>query len=158
MYEFQPLGKNSIRLLQIQPELRNGHIACILDQFNDSTIPQYDALWYDSADPERAKKIYVNDALVDIHKSLWEFLDQMQRSQETKNWIWTESICLDQNSPEEMDQKLTRMGYLYMKAERTISWFGCNNSSSVSHPDGSSTAPKEVEEGFKPIAEGGKSK
>lgn len=45
MYGHQPLGENSIRLLQIQPVLRDGYIACILNQFEDR-IPRYDALSY----------------------------------------------------------------------------------------------------------------
>lgn len=36
-------------------------------------------------DPIPTRKIYVNGWLVDIHKALWEFLNQMQRSQETEN-------------------------------------------------------------------------
>ncbi|KAI7779878.1 Heterokaryon incompatibility protein 6 [Diaporthe eres] len=108
MYNFQPLGENSIRLLQIQPAPRNGHISCILNQYNDN-IPPYDALSYCWGDPKPTRKIYVNDILVDIHEALWEFLDQIQRSQETENWIWTDFLCLNQENHTEMGhQRLLR--------------------------------------------------
>lgn len=76
MYDFQPLRENSIRLVQIQPVLRNDHISCNLNQYDDN-IPPYDALSYYWGDPKPTRKIYLNDTLIDIHEALWEFLDQI---------------------------------------------------------------------------------
>lgn len=153
MDDFQSLGKNSIRLLRIQPELRNGHIACIVHQF-DEAIPPYDALSYHWGDPESGReKIYVNDSLVDIHKALWEFLDQMQRSQENENWIWTDFLCLNQKNHTEMGHQIPRMGHIYSSAERTISWLGCNDSCWASRRDGSSTHAEDLEEDMRLVAE-----
>lgn len=153
MDDFQPLGKNSIRLLRIRPELRNGHIACIVNQF-DQVVPPYDALSYHWGDPESEReKIYVNDSLVDIHKALWEFLDQMQRSQDTENWIWTDFLCPNQKDHTEMGHQVPRMGHIYSNAERTISWLGCNNSCWASRRDGSSTHAEGLEEDMRLVAE-----
>lgn len=153
MDDFQPLGKNSIRLLRIQPELRNGHIACIVHQF-DEVIPPYDALSYHWGDPKsERKKIYVNNSLVDIHKALWEFLNQMQRSQEVDSWIWTDFLCLNQRSHTEMGHQVPRMGHIYSNAERTLSWLGCNDSSWVPRPDSSPTPSHDFEDDMRLIAE-----
>lgn len=144
MYDFQPLAIDGIRLLKIHPKLRDGYIACTLNQYHHC-MPPYDSLSYCWGDPKPTRKIYVNDSLVDIHEALWEFLDQMQRSQETENWIWTDFLCLNQRNNEEMGQQVPRMGQIYSQAKRTISWLGCNRSSRAPSPD--------LEEDFRHIAE-----
>lgn len=152
MYDFQPLGKTSIRLLHIQPALRDDHISCILNQYDDH-IPPYDALSYYWGDPKPTRKLYVNDSLVDIHETLWEFLDEFQRRAETRNWIWTDFLCLNQRDHTEMGHQVPRMGYIYSKAERTISWLGCNDSSWVSRPNGSYLPPRDLEQDLRLISE-----
>lgn len=152
MYEFQPLGENSIRLLRIQPALRNGHIGCILSQYDDN-IPPYDALSYYWGDPSPKRKIYVNNSLIHIHEALWEFLDQIQRTEETKTWIWTDFLCLNQENKTEMGQQVCRMGQVYSKAQRTISWLGCNKSSWVSYSDDFSMSSQDLEEDMRLIGE-----
>lgn len=151
MYDFQPLAIDGIRLLKIQPNLRNGHIACTLNQYHGH-IPPYDALSYYWGDPKPTRKIHVNDSLVDIHEALWEFLDHMQRSQETETWIWTDFLCLNQRNNEEIGQQIPRMGHIYSRAKRTISWLGCNRSSWASHPHGLSSHPPDLEEDLRLIA------
>ncbi|KAI3393172.1 hypothetical protein diail_4660 [Diaporthe ilicicola] len=156
-YHYEPLGENSIRLLKIRPELKNGHIACTVKQF-DNDIPRYDALSYFWGDGALTRTVYVDDTPVDIHESLWEFLDQMRRSQRTEhwipadNWIWTDFLCLDQNNNEEIGQQIPHMGQIYSEAERTISWLGCKNSSWVARPDGSATPSEDLEKDLQVIA------
>lgn len=152
MYDFQPLPIDGIRLLKIQPKLRNGDVACILNQYHDH-IPPYDALSYYWGDPKPTRKVHVNEVLVDIHEALWEFLDQMQRSQETETWIWTDFLCLDQRNNEEMGQQIPRMGQIYSQAKRTVSWLGCNRSSWALRPHGLFLHTTDMEEEFRLIAE-----
>lgn len=64
---------------------------------------------------------------------LWEFLDQMQGSQETETWFWTDLLCLDQGSRTEIGQQVPRMGEIYVEAKQTISWLGCEVSSAAEH-------------------------
>lgn len=152
MYDYQPLGENSIRLFQIQPALRNGLVACILNQFDDH-VPPYSALSYYWGDPKPTRKTYVNNSIFEIHEALWEFLDQMQQSEETDNWIWTDLLCLNQRDNTEMGHQIPRMGYIYSKAVRTISWLGYNKSSWVSGLNRQSIPSYDLEEDIKLIAE-----
>lgn len=151
MYDFQPLGETSIRLLQVQPALRDGRISCILNQYDDH-IPPYDALSYYWGDPKSTRKIYVNDSLVDIHEALWEFLDQSQRCPETGGWIWTDFLCLNQRDSTEMGHQVPRMGHIYSTAERTLSWLGCNDSSWILRHDGSSSPSTDLEQDMRLIS------
>ncbi|KAH8779866.1 heterokaryon incompatibility protein-domain-containing protein [Diaporthe sp. PMI_573] len=132
-YHFPPLAEKSIRLLKLHPGLRNGLVACTLTQY-DEHFPPYDALSYYWGDPKPTRQIYVNDFVVDIHEALWEFLDQMQLSQQTESWIWTDFLCLNQSDHREIGHQIPRMGYIYSEAKTTISWLGCSRSSWISGP------------------------
>lgn len=126
-----PLKEKSIRLLKIHPERRGDNIACVLNQY-DNNIPPYDALsycWGDSKSRGLTKAVYLNDTLVEIHKTLWEFLDQMRQSGRTENWIWIDFLCLNQLDHSEMSQQIRRMGDIYSEAERVLSWLGRRRSS-----------------------------
>lgn len=60
---------------------------------------------------------------------------------------------VDQSSPDEMGRQVPQMGHVYSKAERTISWLGCNGSSWVTHPQGWVTTLDHLEEDIKYIGE-----
>lgn len=126
MYDFQPLAIDGIRLFKIHPKLRDGYIACTLNQYHDY-IPPYE--------------------------TLWEILDQMQLSQETENWIWTDFLCLNQRNNEEMGQQVPRMGQVYSQAKRTIAWLGCSRSSWASSPRDLALTSPDLEKDLRLIAE-----
>lgn len=134
---FTPLREKSIRLLKIHPELKDNNVACALNQY-DNDFPPYNALSYcwgksASQDPDSQKSttrnIYLNNTLISIHETLWEFLDQMQQSGRTEDWIWIDFLCLNQRDHTEMSQQIRRMGDIYSEAKTTISWLGRNRSS-----------------------------
>lgn len=151
MNDLRTLEIDGIRLLKIHPKLRDGYIACTLNQYHDFRFsPPYDALSYYWGDPKPTRNIWVNNSIVAIHEALWEFLDQMQRSQETETWIWTDFLCLNQRNNEEIGQQIPRMGQIYSQAQRTISWLGCNRSSWVY---GLSSHSLDLEEDLRLIAE-----
>lgn len=135
--EYVPLRETSIRLLKIHPELKDHNVACTLNQY-DNKIPPYNALSYcwgnqgsqdPGSQPSTIRKVYLNNTLISIHETLWEFLAQMQQSGRTDDWIWIDFLCLNQQDHTEMSQQIRRMGDIYSEAETTISWLGCKHSS-----------------------------
>ena len=132
-YEYNRLNSpTSIRLFRIESELTDGNVSCILEQF-DQNIQPYNALSYYWGDPEHTRQIYLGGKLIGVHETLWEFLDQMHKSQDTRTWFWTDFLCLDQGSKTEIDQQVQRMGDIYADAKQTISWLGCEGSSAARH-------------------------
>lgn len=136
-YNYTRLEENGIRLLKIHPERRDDHVVCTLGQYSDNKNPTYDALSYYWGDPTRRSRVYLDDTLVSIHETLWEFLDQMQKSimdqmqqsdERKETWIWVDYLCLNQLDDTELHQQIRRMGDIYSKAEKTISWLGCKRS------------------------------
>lgn len=129
-YKYRPLKyPTSIRLLRVKAERAGGKISCILHQFDDHCLLDgYSALSNYWGEFKHTKQIYLGDTLIDIHEALWEFLDEIQRSQETRTWFWTDFVCLDQGSKTEIGQQVESMDELHAEAEETISWLGCGSS------------------------------
>lgn len=129
---------NTIRLLRILPELKDGEIACTLEHFQDDAVPPYHTLSYVWGDPKKTREIRIKDVDAEswykhgLHENLWEFLDQMHtlRSHQNDYYIWTDFLCLDQGSTTEMNQQVQRMGHIYSGAARTIAWLGRPSSTS----------------------------
>lgn len=142
-YTYDVLNEiTSIRLLKIKPmaavkdsssDPGHGYVSCTLRTFNDN-IPPYSALSYCWGDTEENRQhIYLGDTLVEVHKSLWEFLNQMQSSGKTETWFWTDFLCLNQSNDNEKAKQIPRMGTIYTQAKETISWLGCEASSATQH-------------------------
>ncbi|KAH8761004.1 heterokaryon incompatibility protein-domain-containing protein [Diaporthe sp. PMI_573] len=160
-YPYTPLKPaTSIRLFSIKSELVEGRVSCTLKQFDgkefDSMVfdgkecdgkkcngkecygrichgkvPPYSALSYVWGDPKPTRQIYLGDYLIDVHETLWEFLDETQTSQEAETWFWTDFLCLDQSDKTEMGEQVQRMGDIYSGAEETLAWLGREGSPSV---------------------------
>lgn len=133
---YSPLRTSTaIRLLKILPDLRDGHLVCIVEQFPQDQAPPYDALSYLWGDETQTHRIFIhmdgaNIRVQGVHTNLWEFLDQMYMMQKTEGYYWADFLCLDQTSEEEMQHQVPRMGQIYSGASRTISWLGRPASSS----------------------------
>lgn len=144
-YHFLSLDKlDSIRLVKIEPQRLDDTplICCTIQHFPDKSqeIPSYDALSYVWGDtnvketilirvPGHAEGIESKFWKLDVHINLWRFLDQISKSKDTPPWLWTDFLCINQDSLQEKDEQISRMGEIYSNARQTIAWLGRSDSS-----------------------------
>lgn len=133
IYHFLP--KSSIRLLKVLPDKDKGLLVCTIQHFGENDVPSYVALSYLWGNATHTKHILIyhmdgkRPHFQGIQSSLWEFLDQVYHDQmnnmaKSRDYYWTDLLCLDQTSHLEMQQQLPRMGTIYSEASRTIAWLG----------------------------------
>lgn len=48
----------------------------------------------------------------------------MSKSNDTQPWLWTDFLCINQDSIQEKDEQISRMGEIYSNARQTIAWLG----------------------------------
>lgn len=150
-YQFRPLHKpNSIRLVRIEPQRLTDDplICCTIQHFPDESqkVPSYDALSYVWGDTNVKETIFIRDSgdtegaepkfcKLDVHKNLWKFLDHMSKSKDSPPWLWTDFLCINQDSVQEKEEQISRMGEIYSNARQTIAWLGRSDpSTSQIHP------------------------
>lgn len=129
-YAFEGLeSKTTIRLIKVLPDRVNGCIACSIEHFNEKqqgTI-EYHALSYFWGDPELKRLIYLRDqrnewGWLQLHENLWLFLDYAWRRKMFDQLFWTDYLCLNQGSNEEISQQVSRMHAIYRNAELVVTW------------------------------------
>ena len=133
-YRYEALREpTAIRLIQIQPELLDGCIVCVINQYDDSTkiepIPNYRALTYVWGDPKLTRTIYLGESTHNlhehpIHENFWRFLSAMRQQERIDVPFWTDSLCLSQAHKGEIAHQISRMGTIYAEAERVFIWLG----------------------------------
>lgn len=109
----------------IHPDLKDGNICCTLQHFDSASgeSPAYIALSYTWGNPAPRHTIYINEQIRMVHENLWRFLYRSWLNKCT-DWLWTDSLCIDQANHHELIQQVVRMGDIYSQAERVISWLG----------------------------------
>lgn len=139
----------SIRLIQIRPELINGNILCEITTSTCSPLPlwedghsspqqhwgseeveTYEALSYFWGDSRPTRMIYLREKghtqlyVQPLHENLWQFLNIVRRKHMFSGLFWTDSICLNQQDPDEIAHQVPRMGQIYSNAKRVLVWLG----------------------------------
>lgn len=117
--------KTWIRLIKVFPYDQNGRIYCSLQQYDSesSSCPEYVALSYLWGDATPKHTIYVNGSERAIHGNLWDFLHRVQLNQ-SKEYYWTDLLCIDQAHHNERNEQVARMGDVYTQACHVVSWLG----------------------------------
>lgn len=167
-YPFRPLERTPgngiprrlIKIVRLGSTLEDSRIFCTLKHFPDESceVPSYDAVSYVWGNPGDKKPIYLKDDRGDaedsdsefhehlVHQNLWDLLDHMRHhtreSKKTEAWFWTDFLCIDQGSDEEIREHLPRMKEIYSEAEKTIAWLGPYHASAT--PD-KSPSPNDLE-------------
>lgn len=129
-YEYRKLStKTTIRLIKVCEEIVNGCIACRMYHFDEQQRGnvKYHALSYVWGDPTPTRQVYMQDQGTDwntfpLHENLWQFLDHAWRHKRFEQLFWTDRLCLDQNSHEEISQQVPRMRDIYRSAELVEVW------------------------------------
>lgn len=130
-FQHQPLADTTwIRLLKIHPDLVHNSISCTLEHFHRNSCPDYVALSYEWGDPTPTHTVYVNGGSRRIHTNLWNFLAWSRAAQshdaQDQDYLWTDSLCLDQANHGELNIQVARMGDTYSRARSVTIWLGEN--------------------------------
>lgn len=129
-YEFQALRTTrTIRLVKLCRTKVNECIACTIHHFDENQLRnlKYHALSYVWGDPTPTRQVYLRDQGTDwhplpLHENLWQFLDHAWRRKNFDRLFWTDRLCLDQKSHEEISQQVPRMRAIYHSAELVVVW------------------------------------
>lgn len=124
VFQHEPLPtKGWIRLVTVLPDLESGNIACTLQHFDGNAGPEYVALSYLWGDPTPSHIICINGLPRKIHENLWHFFHRAWQNDMT-DYLWIDSICLDQSNHSERNEQVQRMGDIYSQAHHVLSWIG----------------------------------
>ncbi|KAH8780786.1 heterokaryon incompatibility protein-domain-containing protein, partial [Hyaloscypha finlandica] len=129
-YQYQKLTESdAIRLILLQPStdldspldctLLNTSLTRCHINFSD----KYTALSYVWGDPARSRLIKVNNEAMYITASLDSALRHL-RDRHRPRLIWADAICIDQDDPEERNQQVNQMGWVYRQANHTFIYLG----------------------------------
>lgn len=125
-FQHEPLvSKSWVRFVKVHRDLKDGHVCCSLQHFDSASgdCPAYVALSYMWGNPTPRHVIYINGQVRMVHESLWRFLYRTWLNKFT-DWLWTDSLCIDQANYRELNQQVVRMGDIYSQARHVISWLG----------------------------------
>lgn len=129
-YEFQPLRPSTtIRLIKICRRRVKGCIACRIYHFREFQQErlQYQALSYVWGNSKATRQIFLEGPdnrwhPFFVHENLWRFLEHAWRQKMFDQLFWTDRLCLDQDSHEEISQQVPRMRTIYQSAELVLIW------------------------------------
>jgi hypothetical protein len=96
--------------------------------FEAAGIPQNDLDdMFGTTDDEMAQ-IIVNDTPIPVHANLEKALRTLREIPEIQNGarVWVDALCIDQSNVLEKNVEVKRMGEIYKKSERVISFLGNN--------------------------------
>ncbi|KAK4161511.1 heterokaryon incompatibility protein-domain-containing protein [Cladorrhinum sp. PSN259] len=136
-YIYRPLkDQTSIRLIKVTKDLVDGQIGCIIQHFDTETARsiKYHALSYNWGDPTPTREISISESdpitriyyTRPVHENLWRFLKKCW-ALKLDHWLWTDSLCLDQNDAHEIKHQVLRMGEIYSHANQVLIWLGDNH-------------------------------
>lgn len=125
-FQHEPLPDISwIRLLRIQPaRAYDSIISCVLEQFDESCCPDYVALSYEWGDPTPRQTILINGCTRMVHASLSKFLHWQRDNRPAEEYLWVDSLCLDQGNHNELNEQVKLMGRVYAWAKSVTIWLG----------------------------------
>jgi hypothetical protein len=144
-YTYRPLPPDSIRLLRIRGDHEQAEIQCDLDIESLDNPPRYTALSYAWEDPpifntqppalaqyilpnpynyssEANQRIYITGKVLPVGKNLYAALRYLRSS--GSRTVWTDAICLDQESDAEKVKQIRQMGKIYSQASKVVIWLG----------------------------------
>ncbi|KAI0381327.1 heterokaryon incompatibility protein-domain-containing protein [Hypomontagnella monticulosa] len=130
-YQYPPLPKGHARFLRLGG--LGPHPLAYLESHSLENPPPYIAISY-CWDPSSARRgMFLDKNSFSVSETVLEVLNQVQASQHatnTKQLLWIDQICINQDDPAEKVDQIYRMGEIYSKAEKVFIWLGptANNS------------------------------
>ena len=129
LYDNVPLVNEykCIRILTLMPHKGKpkSEIQCELHREDLASRPEFVALSYCCGTDEKEKKrrIRVNGHKIKVLPNLGHALQQL-RSSMTKQRLWVDAICIDQQDMNERKAQVSIMRDIFATAKKTIGWLG----------------------------------
>jgi len=125
-YQHTPLPEgDSIRVCQLEPGNEADDVHVRLLTFDLSTEVPYTALSYVWGHPEDRATVRCHGKRLTIPASLLEALKAI-RHPTLDEWLWADSICIDQQNTREKNHQVALMGNIYGQASRVTVWLGAD--------------------------------
>ncbi|KAB8300851.1 hypothetical protein EYC80_002779 [Monilinia laxa] len=115
-----------IRLLRLEPSSSNSdvyHFSLAVHDFNDDIHPTYIAISYTWGDTVPLLPIVVNGKKTQVQFNCWYSLWQMRYHGFT-DYLWIDSLCINQDDDEEKNFQVSIMGSIYESALWVASCLG----------------------------------
>ncbi|KAK0610758.1 heterokaryon incompatibility protein-domain-containing protein, partial [Immersiella caudata] len=125
---YSPLDSNkqSLRLFRIHPG--SGDLKLKLERFclDSDECPPFAALSYMWGDAPTHQDITINDRTFSITHNAFLFLNTLRKHQARRHleWIWMDSICINQADPNERNHQVRLMQKIYGLAEHVFFHIG----------------------------------
>ncbi|KAH5464174.1 hypothetical protein HBI31_204880 [Parastagonospora nodorum] len=122
---------SKIRLVKVRPP-KGAESPVECDIRIASTSSDYICLSYVWGDREPGEWILLNGKKFWSRQNLFHFLTSARSLVDIRsNWIWIDALCIDQENIEEREHQVKRMGQIYSRASRVVSWFGSDGTISL---------------------------
>ncbi|KAI4859892.1 HET-domain-containing protein [Hypoxylon rubiginosum] len=133
-FNHKPLPQNSLRLVELSPELKDARPQLSIKAYTRDKAPDYVCMSYCwGSEPESESEfLFVNGHKFASRPNLFQLLLYLRHHcREYREWqyFWIDAICIDQSNVEEKTEQVSRMDETYRNAMTTAAWLGM--------PDGS---------------------
>lgn len=120
--DFEP--DTQIRLLKLGRRIPFFNISAELIAYNMESIPDYHAISYAwTHGPQDDRTIVLNGMSLRVKRNVYDILQRCSSFYETQ-YIWLDSICIDQSSPSEKTIQVRKMQEIYNRAAHVLVCLG----------------------------------
>lgn len=126
LYEYKSLDishDDAFRILELQPGVGDAPIACSLRLSRLGANPDYEAISYVWGSSEKPHHIRCEATAIPITSNLRDALLQV-RLPDRPRAVWADSICINQEDPDEKSSQVSAMGRIYREATRVLIYLG----------------------------------
>jgi heterokaryon incompatibility protein (HET) len=127
-YQERGLDKDSIRLVEIQPEANDRDpLVCTLEEATFGSRPKFEALSYMWATERVDDAITLNGLPFKLGRNLLDallFLRHQLASGTARRRFWIDAICINQSDVEERNRQLWIMDQIYFRVSTVVVWLG----------------------------------
>ncbi|QPC78184.1 hypothetical protein HYE68_008936 [Fusarium pseudograminearum] len=122
-FEYRPLPKGFIRVLELQPG-QKGNVVCFsLIQVELSESPSFEALSYEWKGKVGTVPTRCDGDRILVTPNCYTALETLRSKTETKN-LWIDAICINQRDNSERGIQVSMMYEIYSKANSVLMWIG----------------------------------
>ncbi|KAH7177129.1 heterokaryon incompatibility protein-domain-containing protein, partial [Dactylonectria macrodidyma] len=123
-YQYEALA--AIRLLSLRRR-RDGFFEGHLRNFclGSSECPPFITLSYAWGEPIYSRSILIDGHTIPVLDSVYPILEYISESRRLRaEWIWVDSICINQDDDDEKSTQVALMGRIYSASTKTVIWLG----------------------------------
>lgn len=113
--------ESEIRLVTILPGEAEDDVKCVLEVVPSVRAVKYSALSYRWGDPDVTESIYLQGEPFEVTTNLVAALRHFRHSG-TKELMWIDAICINQEDDEERSAQVSFMGEIYRRASVVNVW------------------------------------